>query len=186
MHYLGEVGRRNSTIGLLLQTKYLSATTISLATLPHYPTGRNITIGREPAALFLVKRNNRPVFLLAVVHFKAQGGGAEDYTRKALAIWLRDELENSTVNCPCLLLLLEISTANRGRKCLAEKDFGRFDVLRLHSVVETVCNCTTLCGGYFQTRLLTRNAARVMLLQQACLMERFLIAYGTRLLMAYS
>ncbi len=93
-HFFGGVRSQNGEIGLLLNPERLSATTIRSSTLPHYiSNGKDIKIGREPVALYLVKHNDISSFMLAIVHFKAEGGGSEAYTRKALALWLKEELE---------------------------------------------------------------------------------------------
>jgi hypothetical protein len=93
MHYSGAVGGAASGIGLLLNTERLSATTLALSSEPHFPTGEDIKMGRMPAAVFAINVDKRQRFLLVVVHFKAERGGSERYTRKSLAAWLRNELE---------------------------------------------------------------------------------------------
>ncbi len=101
MPCFGAIRGGYSENGLLLNTEKLSATTLPLTTDPYFPRGRTIKIGREPAAVFQVNYNMKPAFLIAVVHFKAEQGRSDDYTRKCLAAWLRTELEqllaNSTV-----------------------------------------------------------------------------------------
>jgi hypothetical protein len=133
MHYSGAIGGAKSEIGLLLNTERLSATTLALSTEPHFSTGEDIKIGRKPAVVFSLNIGKKQRFLLAVVHFKAAGGGSERYIRKSLAAWLRNELEQ--VLSPARLPVVIVGDFN-GEPC--EPMFGtegfrayrRADVMR--------------------------------------------------------
>lgn len=94
-HFRGVTQVDNSGMGLLLDTKRLSAITVALTTAPHDPnTGKLLTTGsRTQATVFQIYHEHVPRFLLALVHFKAERGGSEAYTRCCQAEWFRGELE---------------------------------------------------------------------------------------------